>query len=78
LLLNVISDVGCFFGPEGIIFGCIFYAKKSVENCHIYITSRVFSLERVAFERFGRWDLGPTYVSLSVWWLVGCLVKSFL
>jgi hypothetical protein len=42
LLLNVISDVGCFFGPEGIIFGCIFYAKKSVENCHIYITSRVF------------------------------------
>jgi hypothetical protein len=44
LLLNVISDVGCFFGPEGIIFGCIFYAKKSVENCHIYITSRVFVL----------------------------------
>jgi hypothetical protein len=40
----VISDVGCFFGPEGIIFGCIFYAKKSVENCHIYITSRVFHL----------------------------------
>jgi hypothetical protein len=40
----VISDVGCFFGPEGIIFGCIFYAKKSVENCHIYITSRVFDV----------------------------------